>query len=73
MSMNQYDEEDFNDFLSKVNSIDDAVKGLKNNTITVDDVDKQYAHLLEETPKKTVTKATRGRRIEEETGRKCET
>ena len=27
---------------------DDAVKGLKNNTITVDDVDKQYAHLLEE-------------------------
>merc|ERR1719199_960086 len=44
----KYDEEDFNDFMSKVDSIDAAVKGLKEGTLSVEDVDKKYGDLLQE-------------------------
>merc|ERR1712100_529371 len=49
------DEEDFDDFMTRVNAIDEAVKGLKDGNLSVEDVDKKYAPILDE-PKKPTTK-----------------
>merc|ERR1712224_662661 len=46
--MGHIDEDDFADFMSKVDMIDDAVKGLKEGSLSVEDVDKKYSDLLDE-------------------------
>eukprot|EP00656_Telonema_subtile_P038688 TRINITY_DN4390_c0_g2_i2.p1 TRINITY_DN4390_c0_g2~~TRINITY_DN4390_c0_g2_i2.p1 ORF type:complete len:807 (+),score=282.11 TRINITY_DN4390_c0_g2_i2:28-2421(+) len=42
----KYDEEDFDDFLTKVNSIDAAIKGMRDGSVTVEDVDNEHSELL---------------------------
>lgn len=47
-----FDPEDFDDFLARVNAVDEAVKGLKEGTVSVDEIDtkQEYKKLLEEPP-----------------------
>merc|ERR1711959_271431 len=49
LKMGQFDDEDFSDFLAKVDTIDSAIKGLKDGSLTIADVDKDpaTAELLE--------------------------
>jgi len=47
MAAGAYDNDDFEDFMEKVNSVDAAIKGLKDGSVSVEDIDRDHSDLLE--------------------------